>query len=96
MDEKELQALYNAMSKTLDIGGYDQFKAKMQTTDDRKRFYDVVGQNGFDLGNYSEYENRIAGVKKKKIQAFYLKVLPYFQELVAKVVSNYRPMERLR
>jgi hypothetical protein len=66
MDEKELQALYNAMSKTLDIGGYDQFKAKMQTTDDRKRFYDVVGQNGFDLGNYSEYENRIAGVKKKE------------------------------
>lgn len=65
MDEKELQNLYNSLSKHFDIGNYDTFKSKMQTPEQRKGFYDVVGKNGFDLGDYNQYEQRIGGVKKK-------------------------------
>lgn len=65
MDEKELEALYKAMSDKFDVGNYDTFKSKMQTPDDRKRFYDAVGDQGFDLGDYNEYEKRLGGVKKK-------------------------------
>lgn len=65
MDEKELQALYNAMSNKFDVGDYQQFRSRMQTTDDRKRFYDVVSQKGFDIGDYESFETRIGGSKKK-------------------------------
>jgi len=61
MDEKELQALYNAMSNKFDVGDYNAFKSKMQTTEQRKSFYDAVGKHGFDLGDYNTYEQRIAG-----------------------------------
>ena len=66
MDEKELQALYNAMSKQFNVGNFDAFKNKMQTPEQRKSFYDAVGKNGYDLGDYNSYEQRIAGVKKKE------------------------------
>ena len=66
MDEKELQALYNAVSQKFDIGDYNSFKSKMQTTKQRKSFYDVVGGKGFDIGDYESYENRIGGVKEKE------------------------------
>ncbi len=66
MDEKELERLYKAMSQQFDIGDYNTFKTKMQTTDDRKRFYDAVSNEGFDVGDYNEYEGRLAGLKKKE------------------------------
>ena len=66
MDEKELQALYNAMSKQFDVGDWNSFKGKMQTTDQRKNFYDAINKNGYDLGDYNEFEGRIAGTVKKK------------------------------
>lgn len=65
MDEKELEALYKTISNIFDVGNYDTFKSKMQTPDDRKRFYNAVGEKGFDLGDYNEYEKRLGGVKKK-------------------------------
>ena len=65
MDEKELQKLYDAMNSKFDVGDFNTFKTKMQTPEDRKKFYDVVGKNGFDLGDYNQFEERIAGVKKK-------------------------------
>ncbi len=66
MDEKELQALYNAMSPRFDVGDWDTFRSKMSTSEQRKSFYDAVGQHGFDLGDYNQYETRLAGVKKKE------------------------------
>ena len=66
MDEKELQRLYNAVNSKFDIGGYDDFRTRMQTPEDRKKFYDVVGSKGFDLGEYPFYEERLSGVKKKE------------------------------
>lgn len=65
MDEKELEALHKALSQQFDIGDYDTFKSKMQTPDDRKNFYNAVGEKGFDLGDFDEYEKRLGGVKKK-------------------------------
>jgi len=60
---EELQKLYNAISSKFDIGSLSEFTNKMQTPDDRKRFYDVVNSKGFDLGEYDAYENRL---KKKE------------------------------
>ncbi len=71
MDEKELQALYNAMSNKFDVGDFNAFKSKMQTPDDRKKFYDVVSSKGLDLGDYNQYETRIGGVKKKMVATIY-------------------------
>ena len=72
MDEKELQRLYDAMSGKFDIGDFGSFKSKMQTSDDRKRFYDAIGSEGFDLGDYSTYEKRLSGgaTQNKGMTAF--------------------------
>ncbi|MFD2922046.1 LPD38 domain-containing protein [Terrimonas rubra] len=67
MDEKELQKLYNALSAQFDIGDYGSFSSKMQSPEDRKRFYDAISNEGFDLGDYNSYENRLGGVKKKDV-----------------------------
>ncbi|WP_456867570.1 MuF-C-terminal domain-containing protein [Galbibacter sp. BG1] len=60
--EKDLESLYKAVSGKYDIGTYDDFKAKMQTSEDRKNFYDVISSKGLDLGDYDQYESRL---KKK-------------------------------
>jgi len=67
MDEKELERLYNAVNSKFDIGDYNTFRTRMQTPEDRKKFYDVVGSKGFDLGEYPFYEERLSGVKKKPV-----------------------------
>ena len=67
MDEKELQRLYNAINPKFDIGDFNTFRNKMQTPDNRKKFYDAVSSNGFDLGEYNSYEERLSGSKKKEL-----------------------------
>src|SRR5690606_5055016 len=47
------------VSAKFDIGTFDDFSAKMQTPEDRKRFYDAVSGRGFDLGDYDQYESRL-------------------------------------
>lgn len=63
MDEKELQKLYEAVSAKFDIGDYKSFKSKMVTGDDRKKFYEAVGEKDFDLGDYNAYESRLSEKK---------------------------------
>lgn len=55
----DLEKLYKAVSERFDIGDYDSFSSKMQTTEDRLRFYNVVSERGFDLGDYNDYESRL-------------------------------------
>lgn len=69
----ELDKIYTAVSAKFDIGDAESFKQKMQTPADRKKFYEVVGQKGFDLGDYDQYETRLSasaspstGEKKKE------------------------------
>lgn len=57
--QSELDKLYSGVSSQFDIGDIETFKSKMKTPEDRKRFYDAVSENGFDLGDYSEYESRL-------------------------------------
>lgn len=66
MDEKQLELLYKAMSSRFDVGDWNTFRSKMQTPEQRKSFYTAVGGNGFDLGDYQQYESRLAGAVKKK------------------------------
>lgn len=61
-----LGSLYGAVSQKFDIGSEADFRAKMQTTEDRKKFYDAVSGKGFDLGDYNAYETRLGEVKKKE------------------------------
>jgi len=61
-DQGDLEKLYRAVSKELNIGTYEDFKAKMQTVDERRRFYDKVDQLGYDLGPYEAYEQRLKSV----------------------------------
>jgi len=62
--EKALQNLYSAVSNKLDIGDYDSFKSKMQTPENRKRFYNAVSDKGFDLGDYNSFEGRLSANKQ--------------------------------
>ncbi|MGN6440200.1 MAG: hypothetical protein ACTHMM_26980 [Agriterribacter sp.] len=66
MDEKELERLYKAMSEKFDVGDYQTFQSRMQTTDDRKRFYDAVSTKGIDLGEYKTFESRLSGATAKQ------------------------------
>jgi len=59
---EELQKLYNALSNDYDLGDFNSFASRMQTPEQRKRFYDAISNEGLDLGDYNEYENRL---KKK-------------------------------
>ena len=60
---EDLQKLYDAVSQHFDIGTFDEFSVKMQTTEQRKNFYNAVAEKNFDLGDYDTYENRL----KKKV-----------------------------
>lgn len=57
--QTDLDKLYSAVSAQFDIGDFDTFKSRMQTTEDRRKFYDAVSENGFDLGDYNQYEARL-------------------------------------
>lgn len=59
----ELQKLYNALSNEYDLGDFNSFESRMQTPEQRKRFYDAISNEGLDLGDYNQYENRL---KKKE------------------------------
>jgi len=59
----DYKSLYDAISAKYDIGTYNDFIAKMATSEQRKNFYDAVSQAGFDLGDYQPYEARL---KKKE------------------------------
>ena len=88
---EDLRKLYDGVWSQLDVGDYNTFVQKMQTPQDRKRFYDAVTSNGIDLGDYYSYEQRLSSVKKKKILHQYKKVqdkvvhllLPYLLQKVA-------------
>lgn len=66
--QSNLERLYGAVSAQFDIGTFEEFRAKMNTPEDRRRFYDAVDANGFDLGNYDEYERRLGGVQEVSAQ----------------------------
>ncbi len=51
MNEIELRKLHAAVSKEYDIGDYNEFKSKMGTKEDRKKFFDAMLVENFDLGD---------------------------------------------
>lgn len=56
----DLKKLYDAVSQKFDVGSEMDFRMKMATTTDRKKFYDTVSAKGFELGDYTAYETRLA------------------------------------
>lgn len=56
----DLGKLYSAVSQNFDIGDSTEFRTKMATPEGRRRFFDKVSESGFDLGNYDDYEKRLA------------------------------------
>jgi hypothetical protein len=66
MDEKQLKALYEAMSRNMDLGTYDSFKG-MITGDAnfRKAFYDEASQE-LDLGDYQSFDSSFKPAPKPK------------------------------
>jgi len=72
---EDYKKLYEAVSASLDIGDYNSFLSKMNTSDDRRKFYDSVSNAGFDLGDYNEYESRLAITKGQEKDAVKKKVV---------------------
>jgi len=56
---EELNSLWTSLSSKFDIGGFEQFSSKMQTPEERKRFFDTMASRNVDLGGYEEYESRL-------------------------------------
>ena len=54
-----LDLLYKGISEHFDIGTWQEFSAKMQTPDDRKRFFEIASTK-VDLGGYDEYEAKLS------------------------------------
>lgn len=65
----EIKKLYDAVSQKFDVGTFDEFSGKMTDVESRKRFYDVVSEKGFDIGDYDTYEQRLSGGKPKGVKA---------------------------
>jgi hypothetical protein len=86
----EYKALYEAVSNKFSIGTFEEFEARMQSPEDRKRFYDAVSKKGFSLGGYDEYEERLK--KKKRLlrnrHPLGQKKLPHRKTLLTMTVSN--------
>lgn len=63
MDEKQLQALYDAMNSRLGLGTFDQFKKTIYSDSNyRKAFYDEASTE-LELGDYTSFDNSL---KKKE------------------------------
>ena len=59
VNKDELLKLYNVVSSKFDIGTFEEFRAKMVTKEQRKRFFDLVESKNFDVGDYESYESRL-------------------------------------
>lgn len=92
-DQGDLEKLYRAISKELNIGTYEDFKAKMQTAADRKRFYEMISEQ-YDLGTYEIYEKRLSYLCKDSlnsdflIREYYLKLKGLLLDYVATANSG--------
>lgn len=62
MNESNLKKLHTEVSKVYDIGNYNDFKLKMGTKELRKKFFDAMSAENFDLGDYNQYESRLSTV----------------------------------
>ncbi len=77
MEENEYEKLFNSVtglkndegSQRFNIGTIEEFTSRMETPDQRRSFYDLMGTKGIDLGDYDSYEFRLAGGVKKKDEA---------------------------
>mgnify|MGYP003140961083 FL=1 len=57
---EELNSLWTSLSGKFDVGDFAQFSGKMQTLEERKRFFDAMAARGINLGSYEEYEEKYA------------------------------------
>ena len=58
----DLNSLHTSVSNAnYDIGNLEEFTAKMQTPEQRKKFYDAMAAQNVDLGDYTEYETKLGG-----------------------------------
>ena len=56
---ENLNSLWASLSNKFNIGSFEQFSNKMQTPEERKRFFDAMSGRGVNLGDFREYENRL-------------------------------------
>lgn len=56
-----LKRLWNALQGNLDVGTYEEFKSHMTTPELRKKFYDAVTAENFDIGPWGAFEAHLSG-----------------------------------
>ena len=56
---EDLNSLWTSVSNKFDVGSFEEFSAKMQTTEQRKSFFDGMVAQDVDLGDYNQYEARL-------------------------------------
>ena len=56
---EDLNSLWTSVSNKFDVGSFEEFSAKMQTPEERKKFFDGMVAQKVDLGDYNQYEARL-------------------------------------
>lgn len=72
-NEQLLRSLYDEASQTMDLGSYDNYLEKLKVPETRKSFFDMISQDGIDVGGYDRLSNVVdeyyqaptPGAKKK-------------------------------
>jgi hypothetical protein len=57
-NEENLLKLYNALGDEYDLGSYDDFKVKMQDSNNRSKLWSAANAD-YDLGDFNAFEQRI-------------------------------------
>lgn len=60
MDNQALKSLFDKVDAKFDIGTFEEFKGKMKTADQRKKFHTKISEK-FDIGTFENMEKRLSG-----------------------------------
>lgn len=92
---KLYKAMVNSGYDTADLGGSeDDFRREMQDSTTRKNFYDWVSNNemnGFRIGSYDAYEERLATQPAPQVEA----AQGFFAGVDAKIADAAKTVEYL-
>lgn len=60
MNETALKSLFDKVDAKFDIGTFEEFKGRMKTAEQRKKFHSKISEK-FDIGTFEDMEKRLAG-----------------------------------
>ena len=96
MNETALKSLFDKVDAKFDIGTFEQFKGRMRTTEQRKKFHSKISEK-FNIGTFEDMEKKLAatgclagGVKNKDGKCVFPCLKSLKQYLVPGTTGQYK------